>query len=205
MSSKLLWRGLLIAAIVTLAVISAYPLKEKLKLGLDLRGGIHLVLQVEVDDAVRSETTKDIDRLMQEVADSGIEGVAANQTSSSTFELQGLPQDRDREVGAIVNEYLPGWNWQRRGDLLTFKMEIANLNEIRNLAVKQALETIRNRVDEFGVADPLIQRQGMEGDRLVVQLPGVDDPDRVKKLIKNTAFLEFRLVTHPPGGGGVGL
>jgi preprotein translocase subunit SecD len=204
MSGNLLWRGLLIIAVVTLAVISAYPLQEKLKLGLDLRGGIHLVLQVEVDDAVRSETTKDIDRLVQEVADVGIEGVTTSLTSSSSFEMLGVPAERDREIGGIVTEYLPGWNWQRRGDLLAFKMELANLNEIENLAVKQALETIRNRVDEFGVADPVIQRQGMEGDRIVVQLPGVDDPERVKKLIKNTAFLEFRLVTHPPGGGGVG-
>ena len=104
----------------------------------------------------------------------------------------------------VVTEYLPGWNWQRRGDTVEFSMEIANAAEIRNLAVVQALETIRNRIDEFGVAEPLIQRQGLEGDRIVVQLPGVDDPERVKKLIKNTAFLEFRMVTFPLGGGGVG-
>lgn len=204
MKNKLLWRGLLIAAVIVVALFAAYPLQENLKLGLDLRGGIHLVLQVEVDDAVRSETTKDIDRLLQEVTDAGIEGATANPTSSSSFDLQGIPADRDREVGGIVNEYLPGWNWQRRGELLVFKMELANLNTIRDLAVRQALQTIRNRVDEFGVADPVIQRQGLEGDRLVVQLPGVDDPERVKRLIKNTAFLEFRLVTYPLGGGGVG-
>jgi len=153
---------------------------------------------------VRSESTKDMDRLLQELRDAGLESVSASVTSSSKFNVLGVPQDKDSEVTRIVTEYLPGWNWQRRGDGLEFSMEIANAAEIRNLAVVQALETIRNRIDEFGVTEPLIQRQGLEGDRIVVQLPGVDDPERVKKLIKNTAFLEFRLVTYPLGGGGVG-
>jgi preprotein translocase subunit SecD len=79
-------------------------------------------------------------------------------------------------------------------------MTAQNDNQIRELAVIQALETIRNRVDAFGVSEPVIQRQGLANDRIVVQLPGVDDPERVKKLIKNTAFLEFRLVDYPGSG-----
>jgi preprotein translocase subunit SecD len=204
MSRALLWKGLLIAAIVVIFAWSAYPLGEKLNLGLDLQGGIHLVLQVQSEDAVRSETTKDMDRLLQELRDEGISGVAGSQISSTSFEVTGAPVDRDGEVDEIVDDYLPGWNWQRRDERLVFTMQPQNVAEIRNLAVKQALETIRNRVDAFGVAEPVIQRQGLEGsDRLVVQLPGVDDPERVKRLIKNTAFLEWRLVDYPPGGGGV--
>lgn len=198
-----MWRGLLIGAVVVVSLLSAYPLEENLSLGLDLRGGIHLVLQVEVEDAVRSETSKDMDRLIQELKDAGATAAAASQTASNTFEVTGVTVDRDVRVGEIVGEYLPGWNWQRNGNRVEFEMEPANLAEIRNLAVVQALETIRNRVDEFGVTEPVIQRQGLDGDRIVVQLPGVDDPERVKKLIKNTAFLEFRLVDYPPGGGGV--
>ena len=204
MNRNLLWRGLLILAVVALALFSAYPLKEKLNLGLDLQGGIHLVLQVEVEDAVRSETTKDMDRLLQELRDSGMPSANASIGSSTSFEVTGVEDGSDSEMTRIVTEYLPGWNWQQRGDKVQFEMELANAAEIRNLAVVQALETIRNRIDEFGVAEPLIQRQGLEGDRIVVQLPGVDDPERVKKLIKNTAFLEFRLVDYPLGGGGVG-
>jgi preprotein translocase subunit SecD len=204
MSRALLWKGLLIAAIVVIFAWSAYPLGEKLNLGLDLQGGIHLVLQVQSEDAVRSETTKDMDRALQELRDDGLGGVEGSQTSSTVFEVTGAPVDRDGEVDEIVDDYLPGWNWQRRDERLVFTMQPQNVAEIRNLAVKQALETIRNRVDAFGVAEPVIQRQGLEGsDRLVVQLPGVDDPERVKRLIKNTAFLEWRLVDYPPGGGGV--
>jgi preprotein translocase subunit SecD len=202
MSRSLLWRGVVIGAVVLLSVLAAYPLAEKLKLGLDLRGGIHLVLQVEVEDAVRSETAKDMDRLIQELKDAGIQANGSPITSSA-FEVNGVPAGRDSTVDEIVGQFLPGWSWSHRGERVVFEMAPANLNEIKNLAVVQALETIRNRIDEFGVAEPVIQRQGLEGTRIVVQLPGVDDPERVKKLIKNTAFLEFRLVEYPLGGGGV--
>ena len=194
MNRPLAWKGLLILAVVAVFAWSAYPLDEELNLGLDLQGGIHLVLQVQSEDAVRSEATKDMDRLLQELRDDGVSGVAGSQTSSTSFEVTGAPADRDAEVDEIVETYLPGYDWQRRGERLSFSMQSQNVAEIRNLAVKQALETIRNRVDAFGVAEPVIQRQGLEGsDRLVVQLPGVDDPERVKRLIKNTAFLEWRL------------
>jgi preprotein translocase subunit SecD len=205
MKNRLLWRGIVILFVAALAIFSAYPLDESLKLGLDLRGGIHLVLQVEVEDAVRSERSKDLDRLVQELRDSGLTAAEVEPASDSntSFVLSGVPQDKDGEVGRIASEYLPGWSWNRRGKSVDFKMLPANAAEIRNLAVVQAVETIRNRIDEFGVAEPVIARQGLEGDRIVVQLPGVDDPERVKSLIKNTAFLEFRLVQFPLGGGGV--
>ena len=204
MSRPLLWKGLFIVVVMALFAWSAYPLEEELNLGLDLQGGIHLVLQVQSDDAVQSETSKSMDSLLQELRDEGLTGGAGNRTSNTAFEVSGVPADRDAVVGEIVGDYLPGWNWQRQGELLRFTMQAANVAEIRNLAVKQALETIRNRVDAFGVAEPVIQRQGLEGsDRIVIQLPGVDDPERVKVLIGKTAFLEWRLVDYPPGGGGV--
>ncbi len=204
MSRAMVWKGLLILTVVGLFAWSAYPLDEELNLGLDLQGGIHLVLQVQSEDAVRSETTKDMDGLVQELRKDGMAAAAGSQTSSTTFEVTGAPADRQAEIDEIATDYLVGWDWQRRGESLLFTMTSQNVSEIRNLAVKQALETIRNRVDAFGVAEPVIQRQGLEGsDRLVVQLPGVDDPERVKRLIKNTAFLEWRLVDYPPGGGGV--
>ena len=153
MSRNLLWRGLLIAAVTAISLFSAHPLKEKLNLGLDLQGGIHLVLQVEVEDAVRSETAKDMDRLLQELRDAGMTGADAAIESSTSFEVTGVGSDSASEVTRIVTEYLPGWNWQRRGGTVQFDMELANAAEIRNLAVVQALETIRNRIDEFGVVE----------------------------------------------------
>jgi len=199
MNKSLLWRGLAILAVALMAGLSAYPLEENLKLGLDLRGGIHLVLRVETEDAVRSETDKDLDRLVSEFVDKGLTAAAGERTGDETFVVRGVPSSRDPEVDDIVDDFLSGWTWHRAGETLEFKMAGANLNEIRNLAVVQALETIRNRIDAFGVAEPVIQRQGER--RIVVQLPGVDDPERVKSLIKNTAFLEFRIVDYPFRGG----
>lgn len=203
MTRGLLWRGVLILAVVLVAVFSAYPLEKSINLGLDLRGGIHLVLEVQTEDAVESESEKDLSRLLQEIQENGIEGVTGAQVSSTEFVVENYPEDRDSEVADIVADFLPGWNWDRQAEALNFEMRPQNATTIRNLAVEQALETIRNRIDAFGVVEPVIQRQGLDGKRIVVQLPGVDEPERVKKLIKNTAFLEFKIVDYPPNGGGV--
>ncbi len=203
MKKGLLWKGLLIGAIVLVGALSAYPLQEKIKLGLDLRGGTYLVLRVEVEDALGAETDKDTARLVQELRDRSVATASATRTSSTEFDLLGVGTDRSSDISEIAEEFLPGWDYQRRADRVGFRMKPQNESTIANQSVKQALETIRNRVDAFGVSEPTIQRQGLEGNRIVVQLPGVDDPERVKKLIKNTAFLDFRLVAFPPDGGGV--
>ena len=203
MRRGLLWKGILIGAVALLALLSAHPVKENIKLGLDLRGGTYLVLRVEVDDALKAETDKDIARLVEELRDRGVGTVSASATSSTDFDLLGVTADRSKDISEITEEFLPGWDYQRADNRVRFSMKQQTASLISTQSVKQALETIRNRVDAFGVSEPTIQRQGLEGDRIVVQLPGVDDPERVKKLIKNTAFLDFRLVSYPPDGGGV--
>lgn len=200
MNRSLLTRGLIIAAVVGVFAYAAVPPEEKIKLGLDLQGGIHLVLRVETDDAVRAETDKDISRLLQELEDMGVPDASADRNTDSSFVLTGVPADKDDALDEdVIKTYLPGWDWSRDGDRLVFDMQLLNKNEIRDLAVRQAEETIRNRIDAFGVAEPIVHREGLGGNRIVVQLPGVDDPERVKRIIKNTAFLEFRLVRQGMG------
>jgi preprotein translocase subunit SecD len=199
-TNSLLWRGLLILAVAVLSILAAYPLEESINLGLDLRGGIHLVLRVEVEDAVRSETDKDMDRVVQELREMGVAAAAGSRSGDHEFTVRGVSPDRDEELREMVRNFLEDtWRWDREGDSLVFTMTQANQEEIGDQAVRQALETIRNRIDAFGVSEPVIQR-AQEKNRIVVQLPGVDDPERVKALIKNTAFLEFRLVDYPDGG-----
>lgn len=193
MERNLLTRGLVILVAVAAGLLAAWPPQEAINLGLDLQGGMHLVLRVETDDALRAETDKDIDILEGELSDLGIEGVAVDRTGDSAFEVSGVPTDRDDEVeDDVVDEFLEGWAFDRQGDRLAFERSSESERQIADLAVRQALETIRNRVDQFGVSEPVIHREGIGGNRIVVQLPGVDDPERIKDLIQSTAFLEFR-------------
>jgi preprotein translocase subunit SecD len=202
MKKRLLWRVLLVVALAALAVWRMWPPRENINLGLDLRGGIHLVLRVETQDAVRAETDKDMEIVRREAADEGILGVESRRLGDTRFEVSGYAPERLTDLEKVARDWLGGaWDWERRDGALVFDMEAANETAIRDGAVNQALQTIRNRVDEFGVGEQLIARQG-QTERIVVQLPGVDDPDRVKRLIKNTAFLEFRLASFPWVGAG---
>lgn len=200
MDRNLLSRALFIGVIVAAFVVLGYPPKEKIKLGLDLLGGMHLVLQVETDDAVRAETDNTIDALERELADLDVTGFEIDRSGDSTFGLLGVPASRDEDVRDVVERFLIGWSMRRTGDRLDFELSGSEIKNIQQLAVNQARETIRNRIDAFGVAEPVIHEEGLGSNRIVVQLPGVDDPDRIKNLIKNTAFLEFRLVAEGTGG-----
>ncbi|HUF78480.1 MAG TPA: protein translocase subunit SecD [Thermoanaerobaculia bacterium] len=202
MNRSLLWRGLLILAVVGVLAWSAYPLDEKLKLGLDLQGGMHLLLHVKVDDALRAETETDMDRTVRLLRDEArIPGATARRTSVTGFEILGVPGDADDRVDDIADDYLGTWTWRREGERLEFEMRDEYAAEVRRMAVAQARQTIDNRVNEFGVSEPVITTQP-DKERIVVQLPGVDDPEQVKELIQSTAFLEFRLVDWPDGGAG---
>lgn len=195
MSNSLKVRAILILAVIGGALFAALPIKDKINLGLDLRGGMHLVLQVETDDALRAETEAEAEQLQQQLQEKGITA-QWTQTGVTTFELTGVTADQDDAVRDVVDDYLFGWDQRRVGGTLRFAMETSRINDLRDRAVSQSVETIRNRVDAFGVAEPAIQRSGQ---RIVVQLPGVDDPERVKSVLGRTAFLEFRLVAAGAG------
>jgi preprotein translocase subunit SecD len=202
MKNSLIWRAVLIVGLAVLAAVAALPLGKKINLGLDLQGGIHLVLQVQTQDAVRAETDKDIEVLLRETADEGLPGLQSTRSADTAFEVAGVPVEKSAAFEKVASDYLPGWDRSLSDGRWAFSMRAANEKAIRDGAVNQALQTIRNRIDQFGVSEPLIARQGMDSERIVVQLPGVDDPERVKRLIKNTAFLEFRLCAFPSVGGG---
>jgi preprotein translocase subunit SecD len=202
MKRPLLWRGLLILAVTIACIALAYPPKEKINLGLDLQGGMHLVLQVHTEDALRAETDSDMARLVDAAKEKGITDLQAHRTGDTRFTVAGSPDSRST-VSDLAQRYLPRWDVGSQADALVFTLKKTAVNEVENGAVTQAVQTIRNRIDQFGVAEPVIQPTAT-GHRVVVELPGVDDPERVRRLIKSTAFLEFRVVRFPKGGGGVG-
>lgn len=194
MKKTLTWRWLLIGAVTVAAVVMMWPPKEKINLGLDLKGGIHLVLQVNTEDALRAEVDAAMERVRTELTSKGAAPAGAQRSEDGRgFTIRMTPGADANVVDEIVEDRLLDFNVSRGVNIeATLKPEVART--IRDMAVRQGLETIRNRIDQFGVAEPVIQRQGIEGDRIVVQLPGVDDPGRVKDLIRATAFLEVKPV-----------
>ena len=187
------WKIPLIILIVGAALFYSFPLKDKIKLGLDLRGGVHLALEVEADKAVSSAVKKyasEIRELMNK-KEIDYDSVASRDSTLiiKLFDDKALSAAKD-----IMAEYAifqaQGWNKDTRE--LAFSLKEAAITEIEGNAIDQALETIRSRIDQFGVAEPSIQREG--NNRIIVQLPGIEDPERAMKLIGKTAMLEFKLV-----------
>ena len=195
MFKSLRWKIPLIVAIVLGSVWLAYPLNEKIVLGLDLQGGMHLVLEVQVEKAVEASldgVADDIKRKIQE-KDIEIDRVRADYDTHelSIFLVDALDIP---EVEKILEDYvnLKQEAVDREGLKLIYSLSDKEVRRIRENAVDQGLETIRNRVDQFGVAEPTIQRQGTR--RILVQLPGIKDTERAIDLIGKTARLEFKLV-----------
>ncbi|HEX6900590.1 MAG TPA: protein translocase subunit SecD [Thermoanaerobaculia bacterium] len=202
MNKNLLWRGLLILAVVAGSLAVAYPPEKKINLGLDLQGGMHLVLQVHTEDALRAETDSDMARFIESAKEKGVPNLQGRRTGDSEFVIAG---GGTGQAWDVLNDLVRNSRWEidRRGNDAVFSMLSQGVAEVRNGAVNQAVRTINNRIDQFGVAEPSVVPTAT-GHRIVMQLPGVDDPERVRQLIKNTAFLEFRIVRYPQGGGGVG-
>ncbi len=191
------WRLVLTLVIIVGALLLAYPPSVKIRPGLDLKGGIHLVLQVMTDDSVNIETDQTIGRLEELFKKNGITfETFAKAEAVGRFTIQGLSAEEEGKTRDLLDQYARDWNYSFVGPRATLTLRSEAVTFYREQAVGQALQTIRNRVDEFGVAEPLIQPQGT--DRIVVELPGVDDPERVKNLIKVTAMLEWKLVKAGP-------
>ncbi len=196
MKGKLAWRWGLILAVTAAAVYFMLPTDKRIHLGLDLKGGIHLVLQVNTQDAVRAEVDDAMERVRGDLAEKGVAPTSLSRLPDGDgFQVKLAPNTPAKVVDKIVDDRLAEFKVSRGVDLsATLRPEV--VRAIKDMAVRQGLETIRNRVDQFGVSEPVIQRQGIEGDRIVVQLPGVDDPARVKDLIRSTAFLEIKPVVR---------
>jgi len=196
MRKGLQWKLILVLAALGLSIFLAYPPKDKIKLGLDLKGGIHLVLQVKTEDAVNVETDQVITRFQEYFSKNNITYQTAAKERPGRFSFTGTLADQEGKARDIIDQYTADWDYSFVGDRLTFTMKPLVVQTLKDQAVSQTVETIRNRIDQFGVAEPLIQRQG--ADRIVVELPGVSDAQRVKDLIKVKAVLEWKLVKAGP-------
>jgi preprotein translocase subunit SecD len=162
-------------------------------LGLDLQGGIHLVLQVDEDRAVEIAVDRAVNAVQELLTDKKlvVESVKRVQPTRIRFAFQSA--DTKSQIQKLVDDAFPTFAETTATEtVLEYELRDSEIKRIKESAVNQALETIRNRIDQFGVAEPLIQRQGLK--EIVVQLPGVKDPKRAKALIKETALLEFKML-----------
>jgi len=210
--NKLKIRGVLILLVLVVGLIYAIPSflgktelpqgwigpKSKLKLGLDLQGGIHLVLKVDSIKAVGSRLNSIAADLKTQMINDRIHygKVAPSSTDKLLVELRNK-DEYDALTKLVTDSYpfLTETNTDTTpegGTAVTYQMKADEAQKIRDQAVQQALETIRNRIDQFGVSEPSIIPEGKE--RIILQLPGITDPERAKKLIGRTAVLEFKVV-----------
>jgi preprotein translocase subunit SecD len=195
MHKELRWKIPLILFVVVGFFWMAWPLEEKINLGLDLQGGMHLVLEVEAEKAVEfsmEQRAEDIKHALED-EDIEVDRVILNKdtnvirvilfdaidTNATEASLKGYTALEKKEI-------------LRDGLELVYQLRDEEHKYIQENAIQQALEVIRNRIDQFGVAEPSIQVQGTR--RILVQFPGVDDPEIIIKLIGQTARLEFKLI-----------
>ena len=198
MKNNLSWKLIVIALVAIGAVWAFTPPSTKVKLGLDLRGGVHLVLGVDTDDAIRLETETSAEQLKQALADSKITVTAT--PALSEFTVQGVPAELDQQFRTIADQQV-GLSFNREpgpNGTYIFRMKPNVVVDTRRSAVTQAIETSERRVNELGVSEPSIAEYGNAGNQIMVQLPGVTDVARAKSIIKSTAILEWKLVTGGP-------
>ena len=197
MAKNLRWKVLTIAAVVALSIFAFYPPQEKVKLGLDLKGGVQLVLRVQTDDALRLEVQTAADRLAEQLKNAKVP-VSATVAGPTSFTVT-VPPDQDaafRAAPALAEVEL---NYERSSGAgtYTFTLRPNIVVQLREDTVNQALQTIERRVNELGVAEPVVARHGA-ADQIIVQLPGVTDVARAKEIIRSTALLELKQVEQGP-------
>jgi preprotein translocase subunit SecD len=169
---------------------------DRIHLGLDLQGGSHLILEVKVDKAIENNIERvkgDVTNILRE---RGISGVSVDRVQGTQIQLKIPAASVERVQGVLKGDFpnLAVLNTQTSGGTTEIFLSLnkEEMRSLRDYAVDQSLETIRNRIDQFGVSEPVIQREGQTD--ILVQLPGIQDPQRAKEIIGKTALLEFKLV-----------
>ena len=198
MSKNLRWKLLVILGVVALSVFAFYPPQQKVRLGLDLKGGVHMVLRVQTDDALRLLTEGTADQLREQLRTAGLTGITATATGTTTFTVTGVPPEQDAVFRSALSTVELSYDRSSSGPgSYTFEMKPNIVVDNRESTVNQALQTIERRVNELGVAEPIVARHSA-ADQILVQLPGVTDVNRAKEIIRSTALLELKLVEQGP-------
>lgn len=211
MPRGLLYRALLVLVLTVGAVVyllpsvvtalpgwwTAFLPSQKIRLGLDLRGGTYLLLSVDLEKAVENALDQHAEELRRVLREEKVFGVEVERVGQA-LRLRTRSQEAKNAAEKILSEQFPiltrtGAPRAAEGEI-SVVLDRREIQRLHEYALDQSLETLRNRIDQFGVAEPTVQRQGSQ--EIVVQLPGIQDPERAKALIGKTAVLEFKLVAE---------
>ena len=180
-------------------------LLDRIHLGLDLKGGTHLILQVMVNDAVNAETDHAVETLKDEFTKAGVTYSDLSKPdpdkAPEKIEIKGVSLNASSQLRSIVTDRLRDYDVASGAEgLWTLTLKPSSIADLKTRTVDLSIEAIRRRVDSLGVSEPSIQRNGMGNNQILVELPGVDDPGRVKDIIRSTARLEIRQCFDTPNG-----
>lgn len=201
MNRSVIWKVGLILAVLVVFIVVLIPTKnnpQPIRRGLDLQGGTHLVMRVNIADATRIEVDQAMELLKTQATKNNLPAPTVRRTDDRSFVAAPPAGVSTAEYERVGKDFLGQFDQGRTPDgALRFTLKGAAVTQLERDTISQAVETIRNRVDALGVTEPIIAPEGQ--DRIVIQLPGVDDPARVKDIIKTTAQLQFRIVDGATG------
>ncbi|MFZ0731828.1 MAG: protein translocase subunit SecD [Candidatus Sulfotelmatobacter sp.] len=210
MKKNLFWKLVFIIAIMLFFLFGIFGVPQSLSgsglltaltdhihLGLDLKGGTHLILQVHVNDAINVDAQNAIEALKDQLRARKIDYSDITQPDPQNnpdhILIKGVQPGARSDLISIVQDRLPEYDLTGGpNNTWTMAMKASQLSDLKSKAVSQAIETIRNRIDQLGVSEPTIEEHGLGQYQILVQLPGVDDPERVKDIMQSTAMLEIK-------------
>jgi len=201
---ELRWKAIGYGSLLLACLVAIWPPYErqgvpgKIHLGLDLRGGIHLVLQVVVEDALNATVDDAVTTARDQATRKGIQFGAVQRVSPTSFSVEGTEPARVKDMRDVLRDFFRG-GWEvREGSEGRFTVEMTDLfqRQLKDQTVQEAIRTLERRVNALGVTEPVIAATGSRGDQILVQLPGVTDVEQAKRIIKTTAQLSLKLVEN---------
>jgi preprotein translocase subunit SecD len=211
MNSNLKWKALFIVAVILICIVGLVGIpnaptslsamksnfSDRIKLGLDLQGGTHLILQVQVKEAVSQETDQVLDHLKTQFQDKAVRYDELRKLSDTQILVHNIVPEQAGTARNLISDQFPDWDivpapGEASGYLLTIKA--SRISNIRQQTMDQADETIRRRIDALGLTEPLVAPYGQGDNEIIVELPGEGDPNRAKSVIQAGGQLELHLV-----------
>jgi len=204
---NLKWKLLTVVGVIVFAAAMIYPpfdtpsRRGRISLGLDLKGGVQLVLRVKTDEALLYTSEDGAERLRLALREKNIAGPTITVPGPTRIVVAGVPQPMDAAFRTLADaqpELVAQYTRTGGAGGYTFELKPNVAQTLRAQAVEQALQTVERRVNALGVSEPIVAPYGTDGYQILVQLPGVNDPDQVKRLIGTTALLELKIVEAGP-------